>query len=140
MKSAKVFLLFMLVLYAILFALDWAKATAFLQQHHAVLIQIRTISLVAGGVAVMKLTLQKAPFQLFSILYLFLWIVYFVLKYLITPIIPFVVQMPLPATIDTTKLYVKYTQLFTPFPFLIFWFIKSVFLFNQQTPDRQLRS
>ena len=125
MKSLKVFLLLMLALYVGLFVFDYLKAVVFPVKHHSLVIWLKTFFLVAGGVAIMKITLEYRIFKTFITIYVVLWVFYYVLKW--ASKFP---DQPLERYFQANKLmlfYLNITQLLTPFPFFFFWVLNRVF-------------
>ncbi len=129
MKSAKVFLLLVLALYAGLIGMDYLKAVIYPLKHpsHSLIIWLKTFFLVSGGILIMWLTLEKRVFKTFLIIYCALWAIYYIIKWI----------AKLPATAQATEsafsankmmlFYLNITQLLTPFPFFFFWVLNRVF-------------
>ena len=126
MKSVKVFLSLMLALYIALFGLDYLKSHVFPASHpyHSMLIWLKTFVMVVAGVWVMKFTLEKKIFQTFIYIYLSLWVIYYIIKWVTK------FTEPTEALFSSNKimlLYLSVTQLLTPFPFFFFWILNRVF-------------
>ncbi len=126
MKSAKMFLLCMLILYIGLFFFDYLKAVVFPDKNHALVIWLKTFFLVSAGVIIMKMTLEKKVFKNFIAIYLSLWLIYYAIK--------IIAKLPIDHSKETTfsankvmLFYLNITQLLTPFPFFFFWVLNRVF-------------
>lgn len=126
MKSVKVFLLLMLALYIALFGLDYLKSHVFPIPHpyHSLLIWLKTFVMVVAGVWVMKFTLEKKIFQTFIYIYLSLWVIYYIIKWVTKFTEP---TEELFSSNKVMLLYLSVTQLLTPFPFFFFWILNRVF-------------
>ncbi len=125
MKSVKIFLLCMLLLYAGLLGFDYLKAVVFPVKHHSLFIWLKSVFLVVGGIAVMKITLEKRVFKIFILIYVSLWIIYYILKWVAK--FP---DQPTEFTFAANKVmlfYLSITQLLSPFPFFFFWMLNRVF-------------
>lgn len=125
MKGAKAFILLMLGLYACLLTLDYLKAFVFPVQHHGILIWSKTAVLVAGGILIMRLTLETRTFRLFIVCYLGLWIGYYVLKTVVSKFGGEANENSVNLN-NVLVVYLNVTQLITPFPFFLFWVINRV--------------
>ena len=128
MKSVKVFLFFMLVLYIGLLSFDYLKAVVYPSNntHHSLIIWLKTFFLVVGGILIMKLTLEYRVFKVFISIYLSLWLIY----YLIKLIAKLPGEQSAERTFSANKMmlfYLSITQLITPFPFFFFWVLNRVF-------------
>lgn len=128
MKSVKVFLLAMLLLYIGMFVFDYLKAVTYPLNHpkHALIIWLKTLFMVAGGIGIMKLTLEKRVFKTFISIYIVLWIIYYIIKW--------IAKLPGDQSVEHTfsankvmLFYLSITQLLTPFPFFFFWVLNRVF-------------
>lgn len=143
MKSVRVFLLLMVILQFCLFGLDWYKTTVAVGTFHSFLIWFQTFFLIISGWLIMKLTLQKQPFQLFTFVYGILWTFYFLLKYLILKLIFIITgSSAYLISVQTSQplvIYLKYSQLLTPLPFLIFWLLYQVYLKSFTSDNSKLK-
>lgn len=130
MKPVKVFLLLMMALYACLFFLDWLKSTLSLGADHSFLIRFQTIFLIVAGVAIMKFTLPKNAFSTFIVLYASVWAAYFLVKLSIIASGGALTNGTHTNTI--LSVYLKFTQVITPFPFFAFWLLNRVYLMHSE--------
>lgn len=127
MKPVKVFILYIVLFYFILFIFDWLKATYFAVNYHSLVIWLKTFFLVAGGILIMYLTLEKSFFKTFLVIYLACWFLYFLLE----KFLPYNGVSLLNKQYGSNKIlevFLNATQLYTPLPFLVFWILNRVFL------------
>lgn len=127
MKPVKVFILYIVLFYFILFIFDWLKATYFAVNYHSLVIWLKTFFLVAGGILIMYLTLEKSFFKTFLVIYLSCWFLYFLLE----KFLPYNGVSLLNKQYGSNKIlevFLNATQLYTPLPFLVFWILNRVFL------------
>ncbi len=131
MKSVKAFVIYILLFYLILFLFDWLKATFFAVEYHSFLIWFKTFFLVAGGIAIMFITLDKNFFKTFLAIYLSCWFIYFLLQ----KFLPYNGMSILNHQYGTNKMlaiFLNATQLYTPLPFLVFWILNRVFFMQEK--------
>lgn len=128
MKSVKVFLLAMVLLYIGLFIFDYLKAVTFplLHPYHSKIIFLKTVFMVLGGIGIMKLTLEYRVFKIFISIYAVLWIIYYAIK-LIANLRGDQSSTSTFSSANIMLFYLYITQLLTPFPFFFFWMINRVF-------------
>lgn len=127
MKPVKVFVFHIVLFYLILFLFDWLKATYFAINHHSLLIWLKTFFLVAGGIAIMYMNLEKNFFKTFLIIYLICWFLYFLLEKFL-PYNGVSLLNNQYGSNKTLEFFLNVTQLYTPLPFLVFWILNRVFL------------
>ncbi len=141
MKSVKVFIALMLALYICFFALDLLKSTVFLADRYLFLIRYQTLFLIVSGILIMKLTLQKQSFHFFIVLYAGVWLIYFFVK-LYTVAASGDLAYTILQRNSILAGFLVYTQLLTPFPFLVFWFLNRVYLLHfcveEETENKKL--
>lgn len=140
MKSVKVFLLAMLLLYIGLFVFDYLKAVTYPLQHpfHPKVIWLKTIFLVLGGISIMKLTLEKKVFNIFFSIYAVLWIIYYAIKFGAK----LKGDLSAESTFSSNNImlfYLNITQLLTPFPFFFFWVLNRVFSGSFLSRNQQVK-
>ncbi len=126
MKGVKAFVLLMLGLYGCLLVIDYLKAFVYPVHHHGILIWIKTVLLVAGGTFIMYLTLDRKMFRIFIVCYIALWVLYYILKTLVSKLGGVANENSLNLN-EILVFYLNITQLITPFPFFLFWVINRVF-------------
>lgn len=127
MKPVSVFLYFA-GLYILLFFLDWLKATVFLTHYHNLILQLKTLALVLGGVAIMWYTLPRNVFTKFIIVYSILWVIYIILKIAIHKTESYSEG----TTNNILSYYLYYTQLISPLPFILYWLVARVYQANEE--------
>ncbi len=127
MKSVKAFLLLMLALYICLFGFDYLKAEVFpsTSRYHSWMIWLKTFFLVTAGTGIMYLTLERGVFKTFFKIYLILWIIYFLIKWISK--VPIQLSLPYLKGEKVMLFYMNITQILTPFPFFFFWVLNRVF-------------
>lgn len=128
MKQAKTFIAYIIILYACLFLIDYLKATIFLQYHHALLVKLKTIVLIVYGVLIMRITLLRSLFKFFLYCYGMLWGGYFLVK-----LISSIHYINSPTQSSIIENYFFYTQIETPLPFIIFWFVFYAYFKRKDT-------
>jgi hypothetical protein len=131
MKSTKVFFLWIVVLCVCLFAFDWVKGFVFSEYHHLLLIRLKFVVLVFGGIALMKYSLDINSFKRFIIFYMAIFVLYFVLKLIIEKE-PGIFQSLHTDTNGLLLNYENFTQLFTPLPLIFFWIVNKTFLIEKK--------
>ena len=127
MKSVKSFIIYITVLYLCLLLIDWLKATYFAVDYHSFFIWFKTLFLVAGGIAIMYMTLEKSFFKTFLIIYLPCWLLYFLLKHFL-PVNGIQIAGSQFYSNELMASFLNFTQLYTPLPFLVFWLLNRVFV------------
>jgi hypothetical protein len=131
MKPYRVFIYFLGLFICLLF-LDWLKASSFLVQFHSIITPVKNITLVVGGMLIMKYTLSPKAFKNFCFVYAFLWLIYILIR------LSF--HKAGNETAGSNKAlmsYLHYTQLLTILPFIIYWFIVKAFENNEQNEASQ---
>ncbi len=124
MKSVKVFLVLMLILYLGLFFFDYLKGFVFPVKHHGVFVWLKTAFMVVAGISIMKFTLEKRVFKIFITIYASIWVIYYILKWITK------FSGPSEFLFSANKLmlfYLNITQILTPFPFFFFWILNRAF-------------
>jgi hypothetical protein len=118
MKPVRVILYF-LVFYICLLILDWLKGIIFPIYHHGLFVRIKTVTLIVGGILIMRYTLSKKVFNKFAAIYIILWLIYFLLE-LFVHYGPGIMS-------ELLIQYLFYTQLMTPLPFIIYWIVATAY-------------
>jgi hypothetical protein len=126
MKSTKAFFLLILFLTGCIIFLNWARTHYFSGQITSPITRIITIVIISVGVTIMKLTFTSRGFKLFLILYLSLWLVYWILSFIVTHNI-YSNQFG-----KILLLYRDIIPLFTPLPFIFFWFVDRLFFADEK--------
>jgi hypothetical protein len=141
MKSVKAFLLLMCAQYAGVFMFAWLKSTVFVADRYLFLIRYQSLFVIITGILIMKLTLQKQAFIFFIVLYTITWVIYFILKFylIVGGGEPANNMLPLDPALGA---YLTFTQLLTPFPFLVFWLLNRVYRLHfsgkEKTKNKQI--
>src|ERR1700761_9183890 len=120
MKSPKAFFLCMAVLVVCILLFGWIRDTWFHAQYISPIARIKTIFIVIFGTVTMKLTLTDKAFKLFLITYIFLWVLYFGLKFMASHNIA-------SFSYSAFSFYEQLVPLASPLPFIFFWVINRVF-------------
>ena len=126
MKSAKFFFLLICLLLIGILSIDWIRNVYFPGEVISPMARIRTIFVIVAGIIIMKISVTKKGFQLFSISYVLLWLIYYILDYL---------NLHSTHFRDALQFYQQLIPLESPLPFIFFWFVDRLFFLKEQKPQ-----
>jgi hypothetical protein len=127
MKPTKIFFLLILVLTGGIIFLDWIRHYYFPIQIISPVARIKTIFIIISGIIIMRLTFTSRGFNLFLILYLGLWLIYWALNFIA------VHNIYSGKLNEAFAFYKDVMPLLSPLPFIFFWFVDRLFFYEEKS-------
>jgi hypothetical protein len=127
MKSTKAFFLLILLLTICIIFLDWIRHYYYGDQIISPIARLKTITLLVGGIAIMKLAFTSKGFKLFLVMYLTLWLIYWLLSFMAMHHNVYSSRFS-----EMFSFYTDVVPLTTPLPFIFFWFVDRLFFVEKK--------
>jgi hypothetical protein len=94
---------------------------------------LKTVFFPITGIILMKFSVEPKSFKLFLIAYLSFWVGYFLLKLLLFAGVSLhFFNMTPKERFDYGAIYLDFTKLVTPIPFIFFWMVDRIFFVKQK--------
>jgi len=133
MKKASIFFFWMLLLTISVFAINLLKYNYFQHKFHSFFIIFQTVFFPVTGIILMKYSVGAKSFKLFLITYLSFWAGYFLLKLILFAGVSLhVITLTPKERFDYAAIYLDFTKLTTPIPFIFFWMVDKIFFIEQK--------